>query len=208
MTKQSWLLSAAVALATILVGMVLVLVLAPGQDESGDAAAAPKDRTGQHSSQPVGAGGSTTTTTTTVAPAAATTLPVTGPTVNPASPGSAATPASPVEPAFDQTDPPDPAYAYEPTALPPGVSSTITSCTWSPANGGEFSADGALTNAAGEDEDWLVSAVWLWHNVNQDEDITEQSTFIHAEVGQTTAWHVTIGAPDQPPNLSCALEID
>jgi hypothetical protein len=205
--KDSWLLSAAVALATILIGMVLVLVLAPS-DDSNNADAAPKHATKRSSGQKTSTTTSTTTTTTTLAPAASTTtLPVTGPSVSAATPGAAPTDPQLV-PEFDQTDPPDPVDAYEPEALPPGVSSTVTSCTWSPTNGGQLQASGVLTNAAGEDDDWLLSAVWLWRNVNQNEDIDEQNTIIHAEVGQSVPWQLTIGAPTQPPNLSCALEID
>ena len=210
MTKRPWLLSAAVALVTILVGVVAVLALAAGGDSNGDAAAAQKRRTGQKSDHAVGARDSTRTTTTTPAPtdSTTTTTAVGGPATGAPPPGAPATNPPQVQSAFDQTDPPDPADAYEPQPYPPGVTSTITSCRWSPANGGQVEASGVLTNSAGEDDDWLFSAVWLWHNVNQNEDFAQQDTVIHAEVGQAVPWHLTIGAPTQPPNVSCALEID
>lgn len=210
MTKRPWLLSAAVALVTIALGVVAVLVLAPG-DDTKDAAASPNHRAEKQSGKQTGASDVTTTTTgSALDPTTTTTQPAAAgaPAGTAATPGDAGADQSPVVPQFDQTDPPDPADAYELQVVPPGVSSTITSCIWSPANGGQLQASGALTNSANEDEGWLFSAVWLWRNVNQNEDFAQQNTNLHAAVGETAPWNLTTGAPTQPPNLSCALEID
>ena len=92
--------------------------------------------------------------------------------------------------------------------FPPGSPATITSCTWSASNGGELEAAGTITNTAGEDDVWLITAVWLQRNQTQDEDIDLQSDVIDLGVGQSKPWHLSISASSAPPDLSCALEIE
>jgi hypothetical protein len=108
----------------------------------------------------------------------------------------------------DRTVPPDPKNAYQPVPLPTGISATIGSCTWSASNGGELLATGTITNTAGADDVWLITAVWLQRNQTQDEDIDLQSDVIDLAVGQSKPWHLSISASSAPPNLSCALEIE
>jgi hypothetical protein len=108
----------------------------------------------------------------------------------------------------DRSVPPDPKNAYQPVPLPTGISATIASCKWSSSNGGELEAAGTITNTAGEDDVWLITAVWLQHNQTQDEDIDLQSDVIDLSVGQSKPWHLSISASSAPPNLSCALEIE
>ncbi len=118
-------------------------------------------------------------------------------------PGSATTSST-----VDSADPPDPSNAYQPVPLPVGVSATIASCKWASANGGELEASGTITNAAGADDVWLITAVWLQKNRDQNESIALQSDVINLKVGQSAPWHLSVSASSAPPNLSCALEIE
>jgi hypothetical protein len=108
----------------------------------------------------------------------------------------------------DRSVPPDPKDAYQPVPIPTGISATIASCKWSSSNGGELEAAGTITNTAGEDDVWLITAVWLQHNQTQDEDIELQSDVLDLSVGQSKPWHLSISASGAPPDLSCALEIE
>jgi hypothetical protein len=107
----------------------------------------------------------------------------------------------------DRSVPPDPKNAYQPVPLPPGISTTVARCAWSSSNGGELEAAGTITNAAGQDNVWLITAVWLQHNRIQDESIGLQSDVIDLAVGQSKPWHLSIGASRAPADLSCALEV-
>ena len=108
----------------------------------------------------------------------------------------------------DHSVPPDPKDAYQPVPFPTGISGTITTCKWSASHGGELEATGTITNTAGQDEVWLVTAVWLQRNQTQDEDIALRSDVIDLAVGRSRPWHLSVSASSAPPGLSCALEIE
>jgi hypothetical protein len=209
MMKRKLLLGGAIAVVTVALGAGIVYAATSGNDSGGTAAGSSTTR--PHSS--------TTTTWDTRPPASSTTTApgsaapgaaAVGAVTTPSPAGAAASPAvSPTtEPAIDPSTPPDPADAYQPVPLPAGLAATITRCAWSASNGGELIADGTLTNNAGEDDVWLISAVWLQHNQTQDEDFALQSNVINLAVGQSTTWHLTTSATSAPPTLSCALEVE
>jgi hypothetical protein len=103
-------------------------------------------------------------------------------------------------------DPPDPRDAYVPKALPPGITANISGCRWVPDRGGEVQAEGTITNTAGSDDFWLITAVWLRRNRTQDESSYEQNDVIEVPVGRTIPWRLAIAAPAAPHGLSCAFE--
>jgi hypothetical protein len=140
-----------------------------------------------------------TTTTTTVAVGASAAVPTT--TTIPAAP------APPAVPEPEAPDPPNPSDAYVAKQLPSGVTATISGCRWVPDNGGELQAEGTLTNTAGVDDVWLISAVWLQHNQTQDEAVESTDDLLDAAVGQSVPWRLTFATPSAPPNLSCAFEV-
>ena len=198
--KRPLLLGTGVALATSAVGIVLVLVIAAVFGDTGEkrAAGTVAKRTGT-STKSLPRRSTTTTTTTTTS----------SPTGSPA-PATVTPPSTaPRPPVVDTTPgPPDPADAYHPVPLPSGLRATITTCSWGPANGGELVAGGTITNVAGTDESWIITAVWLQRNGNQEEDFDDTADLIDLAVGQTIPWHLTVSAPSAPPHLSCALEVE
>jgi hypothetical protein len=193
MMHRPWLLGTAVAAVTIIIGVGLVLWAASGDDRSG--ATDMTASAGGSSSVKSTTTTSTTSTTTTTTP-----------------PPQATTPTVPEDVVVGEDeealDPPDPADAYQPIPLPGGVSATIDTCGWSPANGGQLEASGNLSNIAGEDDIWLLTVYWLQRNGNQDEEIDEQTELYDLEIGLSTPWQLTIGAPVAPPNVSCAIEVE
>jgi hypothetical protein len=198
MTKRPVLLGAMVALATIALGIGLVLAIAAARDSSqGSAGADVSHSTKKTATTTKPGSAATTTTSSAVTTTTTTTTPTAAPGVTPAT----TPPTSP-------PDPPNPADAYHPHPLPPGISAAISSCTWSAANGGELRANGTITNTAGSTDVWLVTVVWLTHNQTQDEEIDEQSDVYDAAIGQSTPWSLSISAPSPPANLSCALEVE
>ncbi|MGZ4735810.1 MAG: hypothetical protein ACXV8R_09405 [Acidimicrobiia bacterium] len=194
--RRQWLLGAGVALVTVIVGVAIVLLATSGDGGSTNAAGSQAGDTTTTTKK--SKDGSTTTTTTTTSPGGATT------------PSSAArtSPTTAKPGTTDATDPPDPADAYQPIPMPAGVTGTITSCTWSPASGGMLDATGTVTNIAGDDDAWLVTAYWLKRNGNQNEEIDEDTDLLDIAVGQTITWHLSTAAAEAPPNLSCALEVE
>jgi hypothetical protein len=186
------------AVITIAIGVVAVLAIDAGNDDAGGSAA-PKRAAARRSTTTTSAPGRTTTTTSTIPATASTTLPVTGP-------QRAVTP--PATEAPEAPDPPNPVDQYHPIPLPPGISATISTCNWSPVNGGELQATGTVTNVSADDDVWFVNVYWLVHNQTQDEDIDSQSELYDLAQGQSIPWRLTTSAPESPPNLSCALEVD
>ncbi|HEY3725063.1 MAG TPA: hypothetical protein VGN59_17055 [Acidimicrobiia bacterium] len=208
MMKRSLIVGGAAAIVTVALGAGIVYAATSGSD---DEAAPARARTHRATTTTTWEKATTSTTTTTTTPATASGA-------GSATPGAGAPPAStPSTPAAtspasavsdDASDPPDPSYAYQPVRLPAGVSGTVTSCTWSPGNGGELRASGTVTNTAGADDVWLISAVWLQHNQTQDEEIDYQTDVIDLAVGQSTTWNLTTSATSAPPTLSCAFEVE
>jgi hypothetical protein len=213
MMKRSLIVGGAAAIVTVALGAGIVYAATSG---SGDEAGPARPRSAHSTTTTTWEKATTTTTTTTTttpapAPAAGAPAPAAGtpPASTPATPAAPNPASASSDDDYDAvSDPPDPSYAYQPVPLPAGVSGTVTSCTWSPANGGELRASGTVTNAAGADDVWLISAVWLQHNKIQDEEIDYQTDVIDLDVGQTVAWDLTTSATSAPPTLSCAFEVE
>ncbi len=207
--NRSWVIGIGTALATAVVGITIVF-LAAGGDGPAQSAAAPRASKSTDPSSSTATRRSTTTTTatsttTTTATAPSATLPVTGPAVTPAAPTdeTADTPEPP-----DPPDPPDPADAYRPVPMPSGATGQVTSCGWSPANGGELQASGTVTNLELEDESWIVTVSWLVTNQGQSEEFDYQFQLFDLGPSQTLPWTLTTKSRIAPPNVSCALAIE
>ncbi len=202
MKHRPLILGVVAAVITSAIGIVVVLALAAGGDDNAGGSAAPNTSGSRRSTTTTTAPGRTSTTTSSNPATASTTLPVTGPQSTPT------TPATEPPDAPEPPDPPDPVDQYHPIPLPPGISATIATCNWSPVNGGELQATGTVTNVAADDDFWFVSVYWLVHNQTQDEDIDYQDELYDLAVGQSIPWSLKTSAPESPPNLSCALEVD
>jgi hypothetical protein len=193
-------LTTLVAVATAAVGVTVVLVVASAVD--GDDASAARTTQGTTAAGAAGRRTTTTTsrpaTTSTTAPAA--TLPATGATTPTA-------PAAP-DPADDAPDPPNPADAFQPGTVAPGISVSVSSCTWSPAAGGTLRATGTMTYTGTEDTFWQLTVHWLKNNQGQTEEIDFQDEVYDLVNGQTVSWELTTTTdqPTPPSELSCSYE--
>ena len=193
--NRSWIVGAAIALVTAVGGVTIVFLAADGDDQAQGAAARASESASRTPSTATRR--STTTTTTTTTPGA--TLPATGPAV---------TPAPPVDETAAPPDPPDPADRYQPVPMPSDATGQITSCGWSPANGGELRASGIVTDLKLEDEWWMVNLSWLVTNQGHSEEFDYQFQLFDLGPSQTVPWTLTTVSRIAPPNVSCAQAID
>jgi hypothetical protein len=188
------------AVATAAIGVTTVLVIATALD--GDDASAARTTQGTTAAGEQAERRATTTsrpaTTTTTASAA--TLPATGATT----PTTAAAPEPP-----DPPDPPDPADAFHPGTVAPGISVSVSSCTWSPAAGGTLRATGTMTYTGAEDTFWDLTVTWLTNNQGQTEELDEANDVYDLVNGQTVSWELTTTTeqPTPPPDLRCAYAV-
>jgi hypothetical protein len=191
---QPLILGVAAAVITIGIGVGTVLAVTSGDDNANGTSAPTTSHPRRSRSSSTS---SSTRTSTTTKPGS----------TSKAAGSRTATPTTPAPTAPEPPDPPDPVDQYHPLPLPPGVGATISSCGWSPANGGQLQATGTLSNLTPEDDFWDVDVFWLVHNQTQDEDIEDQNDIYDVAVGQTIPWNLSISYPLSPPNLSCALEV-
>jgi hypothetical protein len=191
------------AVATAAIGVTAVLLVADGL-EGDDASAArtsglttaAEDRRDRRATTTTTRARATTTTT-----AAGGTLPVTGgPNV--------VLPPDP-EPEVELPDPPNPADAFQPGSVAPGISVSISSCTWSPAAGGTLRATGTMTYTGTEDSFWDLTVSWLVNNQGQTEELDWENDVYDLVNGQTVSWELTTTTdqPTPPQDLSCAYTV-
>jgi hypothetical protein len=189
------------AMATAAIGVTAVLLIADALD-SDDASAA---RTTQGTTAAAEQADRRVTTTTsrpaTTTTTAGGTLPAAGATVPTA-------PAEP-EPADDAPDPPNPADAFQPWTVVPGIAVSVSSCTWSPAEGGTLRATGTMTYTGAEDSFWELQVSWLVNNQGQTEELDWQNDVYDLVNGQTVSWDLTTitDQPTPPQNLSCSYAV-
>jgi hypothetical protein len=191
------------AVATAAIGITAVLLIAGALD--GDDASAARTTQGTTAARDRADRRSGTTTSrpaTTTTTAAAGILPATG----------ATTPTVPVapEPADDAPDPPNPADAFQPGAVAPGISVSVSSCTWSPAAGGTLRATGTMTYTGAEDSFWDLTVSWLVDNQGQTEELDFENDVYDLVNGQTVSWDLTTTTdqPTPPRNLRCSYAVE
>jgi hypothetical protein len=83
------------------------------------------------------------------------------------------------------------------------VNATIDTCTWSPDDGGELQASGAIASEPGNDDFWLIEVFWL----QNERELESQADLFAVPPGQTTTWALTVEASVPPADLHCALEV-
>lgn len=191
MKNQPLVIGIAAAVITIAIGVGLVLAVTAGDDRASGTAGTDEPR-----SQPSSSSTRSSTTTTSE------------PGGGEKAPGPSAGQSAPTTTTTEPPDPPHPLDKYNPVPLPAGVSATLATCGWSPANGGMLQASGTITNLLPDDEFWGVSVYWLVWNQTQNEDIADQYEIYDLLPSQTLPWNLSISYPVPPPNLSCGLEVD
>jgi hypothetical protein len=191
------------AVATAAIGVTAVLLVAEGLEHDDASAArtsglttAAEARRDRRATTTTTRARATTTTT-----AAGGTLPVTG--------GPTATLPPDPEPEVELPDPPNPVDAFQPGTVAPGISVSISSCTWSPAAGGTLRATGTMTYTGTEDSFWDLTVSWLVNNQGQTEELDWENDVYDLLPGQTVSWELTTTTdqPTPPQDLSCSYAV-